>query len=271
MAVSHRGYKGEFERIPALISNRAQVLYPPEIAGDEAHLIATNLPGIPVVVGRNRQLAIKLLLKLFPATQVVIMDDAFQHIRVHRDLDIVSFSAEIGLGNGWVLPAGYLREGLEALSGSAIAIIYRKLPAAESESLDKILSARTSKLFHSHARVVGWKDAEGALRKLEELQGKSVALVSGIADPASFEALAKAQGITIGKHYQYPDHYHFHDPNCLQELLQEPAELLLCTEKDLGKLARYDALKARLAAMVLDYACDEPTPFLKEVLNAVSD
>jgi len=270
VAVSHRGYKGEYERIPTLISNQAKVLYPPEIAGDEAHLIASSLPGIPVVVGKNRRFAIKLLLRLFPSTKVVIMDDAMQHLRVHRDLDIVSFSAEIGLGNGWVIPAGYLRESLEALSESCLVMIYSKLPGIDTGDLAKRLAARTSRMYYSHARIAGWKDADGNIHRLEELQSKSIALVSGIADPASFEGLVKGQGIGFNKHFQYPDHYHYTDTKCLQDLRQEPAEVLLCTEKDLGKLARHEDIKTRLAAIMLDYTLDDATAFLNEILNAIS-
>lgn len=270
VAVSHRGYKGEYERIPTLISNQDKVLYPPEIAGDEAHLIASSLPGIPVVVGKNRRVAIRLLLRLFPSTQIVIMDDAMQHLRVHRDLDIVSFSAEIGLGNGWVIPAGYLRESLEAITEPCLVMIYSKLPGIDRGDWARQLAAKTSRIYHSHARIAGWKDADGNIHRLEELQGKSIALVSGIADPASFEGLVKGHGIEFRKHYQYPDHYYYADTKCLQDLRLEPAEVLLCTEKDLGKLARHEGLQPRLAAIILDYVLDDATGFLNEVLNAIS-
>jgi tetraacyldisaccharide 4'-kinase len=115
LAVSHRGYKGAFERENRLISNRTQVLTDAPFAGDEAYLLAEKLSGIPVVVGKNRSVSLQILQQNYPDLDIVLLDDSFQHLQVAHDLEIVLFQASVGLGNGFLLPAGFLREPVSAL------------------------------------------------------------------------------------------------------------------------------------------------------------
>jgi tetraacyldisaccharide 4'-kinase len=269
VAVSHRGYKGEFEHKPHLISDNSGVLYPPETAGDEAYLIAASLPGIPVVVGRNRSEAITLLLKSYPATQVIIMDDAFQHLKVYRDLDIVTFAVETGLGNGFVLPAGYLREGLEALNKKNLAVIYSKGHASRPDWEDE-LAQRVNKVVHSYSTVTECVDPSGFKHPVQSLVGKRLVLVSGIAHPASFEATIKGIGISFSRHFAFPDHYAFNKPDEFESWLREIPDVILCTQKDLMKLARYPEIAPRLQAVVLDYHFEEPDAVFNLVMEYLS-
>jgi tetraacyldisaccharide 4'-kinase len=257
VAVSHRGYKGRFENDPHLISNSKAVLYSAEEAGDEAYLIATSLPGVPVVVGRKRKAAIRLLLKRFPATQVVLMDDAFQHIQVFRDLDIVSFSAETGMGNGYVIPAGYLRERLSALDANCVAVIYRMQESKIAMAWEEAVAAKVQNLFFSHSSTTECIDAKGLRYNLDSLKGKRLVLVSGIAQPKSFEIVVKAKGLSFSRHYAYPDHYSFDGNDITAKLLQEMPEIILCTQKDIMKLAHHAEIESRLRALVLDYSFDD--------------
>lgn len=93
VAISHRGYKGRLENTPALVSDRHQILCETNEAGDEAYLIAKRLPAIPVAVGKQRVAAVSLLLAAYPDLDFVLLDDAFQHLDIARDLDIVCFDS----------------------------------------------------------------------------------------------------------------------------------------------------------------------------------
>ncbi len=269
VAVSHRGYKGKFEHSPRIISNSQKVLYPADVAGDEAHLIASSLPGIPVVVGRKRKDAIRLLLKSYPNTQVVVMDDAFQHARVARDLDIVCFAAETGIGNGFVLPAGYLRESLSALHLDCLAVVYRMQTNQLPNPWEQMLN--TQNIFHSYATYQDCVDYTGEHFPLQSLISKRIVLVSGIANPSSFENVAKQLGLGYIHHYTFPDHYHFADANLPNTLLSEQPDIVLCTQKDIMKLALHPLLAPRLRALVLGYQFEDETGFLKMVLSKVQD
>lgn len=268
VAVSHRGYKGKFENSPRIISNSAKLLYPADVAGDEAYLIASSLPGIPVVVGRRRKDAIRLLLKSYPSTQVVVMDDAFQHIRVARDLDIICFSAESGIGNGFVLPAGYLRESLRALNNNCLAVVYRMQGNSETSSWESKLN--TENIFHSHATLRDCVDCHGEHFPFESLHGKRIVLVSGIANPQGFEENIRKLGISFATHHVYPDHHHFADAGLTQTILSDLPDVILCTQKDIMKLAVYPELAPRLRALVLAYQLDDYSTFRKRVLDVIN-
>ena len=258
VAVSHRGYKGAFENKPTLISDSKGLLYPAEQSGDEAWLIAASLPKIPVVAGRDRKRAIKLVLKHYPATQVIILDDALQHVKVKRDLDIVSFASETGLGNGFVLPAGYLREPLSSLSQNCLVMVYNNNLQDSEPDLVHELRKRNLCVQTSHATAQCCCDALGNRYPLESLKGKRLVLVSGIAGPRSFENTVRNMGLNFSKHYVYPDHYAFGDPKLVTELCSEMPEYLLCTQKDIMKLAAHPRLAPKLRAIVLDYQFDDP-------------
>lgn len=266
VAVSHRGYKGGFEHIPTIISEGEEVLYPASQTGDEAFLIASELPGIPVVVGRNRKAAIELLLTRFPATEVVIMDDALQHIKVHRDLDIVSFSVETGIGNGFVLPAGYLREPLSAIPSNSLVVINRRSDTLTEAPWSKVLTRKGIKVFGSSSTATGCIDAQGNRKELKSLKGKSLILISGIANPASFEHTVNHLGLPASKHLAFPDHHAFVSFTPEQKELLTKAEVILCTRKDIMKLAEHRELVDRLLALELSYRFDEPNEFAMAVL-----
>jgi tetraacyldisaccharide 4'-kinase len=197
------------------------------------------------------------------------MDDAFQHLAVHRDLDIVSFAVETGLGNGFVLPAGYLRESLSALSQNTIAVIYRKSIALRNKPLESAVASQVERVFHSYSTVTGCIDPSGFRHQIQSLIGKRIVLVSGIAHPASFEATVKESGLSFSRHFAYSDHYAFAKPEDFESWLREIPDTILCTQKDLMKLARHPEIAPRLQAVELQYQFDEPEEFIREVLRGL--
>ena len=152
VALSHRGCGGSRERFPSLVSNRSNIILGVKDSGDEAQLLAQKLPGIPVVVGKRRVAAISLLLAEYPDLDVVILDDGFQHLKIARDLDLVCFDAKLGLGNGRVIPAGWLREPLSALQSADALVLIQK--EAQTPSLGNLpASARTASILAKHWRA----------------------------------------------------------------------------------------------------------------------
>ena len=117
-----RGYRGIRDRDPLVVSNLHHVLEGPIAAGDEPFLLARRLPGVPVVVGRNRFEAGQLALERFPLHQFVL-DDGFQHQRLHRDVDIVLLDA--------LEPWKRLRESPKALRRAHVIVLTRAQLADE--------------------------------------------------------------------------------------------------------------------------------------------
>ena len=274
VAVSHRGYKGAFESTPTLISKGAGSLYDVSDTGDEAGLIAKRLSGIPVVVGKDRRAALTLLLSLFPATDVVILDDGFQHQKVARDMDFVCFDSQTGLGNGLLLPAGYLREPLDAIAPDDVLIVNNKGQRTPSPAFLAQLKKQSEQLFHCQMALSAYVDTAGATMAAEDLARERCVLVSGIANPASFSEAVAASGIKVRKHLVYVDHYHYSDPKVMDRIATLCGKLgatrLICTEKDLMKLNHYSHLLPPLVALRIDTACTEQEQLLSLTLNRLN-
>ena len=171
-----------------------------------------------------------ILEKKFPALDYIVLDDSFQHLKVFHDQDFVVFNEIGGIGNGFVLPAGILREPLSALKFSDYIVFN-----GEGEIPWQLLKYNKPILR-----------GEYIVKRFYYTDGNDVtptdrlALLSGIGLPKSFENTIRKAGLSFEKHYCFPDHYNFEDKAILQkietELRKEKIDYLLITEKDFAKL-----------------------------------
>jgi tetraacyldisaccharide 4'-kinase len=198
--------------------------------GDEPALIHQRT-GAPVVVGHPRILAGKMLLTQMPLTQILVCDDGLQHLALQRDLDIGVFD-DRGVGNGFLLPAGPLRE-------------------AWPRSLDLLLHTGAHPSFAglTARRSLGATAirADGSTVLLAELAHAPFPLLlalAAIAQPETFFAMLREQGVPLADTLSLPDHYDF---SSHQRILDKRYSLI-CTEKDAIKLwtIRPDALAVSL-------------------------
>jgi len=230
VAVSHRGYKGKFENDNKLISDENEVFDFARDAGDETFLLASKLSGIPVIAGRNRKLSIRILEEKYPDLEYIILDDSFQHLEVQHDFDFVVFNAIGGIGNGFVLPSGILREPLSALKYTDYIVFN-----GEGEIPAKIQK------FNKPILKGGYK-----IKQFFDVCGKEIkpdgklALLSGIGLPKSFENTVSQAGFHFEKHFRFPDHYSFQNKEIIKQISSdiklEKIDYLLITEKDFAKL-----------------------------------
>jgi tetraacyldisaccharide 4'-kinase len=196
--------------------------------GDEPLLIARRT-GVPVVVGRDRPAAGLELLRRHPDTQVIVCDDGLQHLRLARDLEVVVFD-ERGLGNGWLLPAGPLRERPTAPSGARRQWVVYNAPAP-STPLPGFMQTRTLSALLPLAR---WRAGDQtatmdeAVRALSACAG--VWAVAGVAVPDKFFAALTGLGLRFTPR-ALPDH----DP--WRDWPWPPGvEHVITTEKDAVKI-----------------------------------
>ncbi|MBU4464115.1 MAG: tetraacyldisaccharide 4'-kinase, partial [Proteobacteria bacterium] len=124
VAIISRGYKGGAEKTGGIVSNGHTILMESDKAGDEPFMMASKLKDIPVVVGQNRYKAGWLAIKEFDP-DVIVLDDAFQHLNLKRDIDIVLLDCEHPFGNAHLLPRGILREPISALKRSDAFVLTR--------------------------------------------------------------------------------------------------------------------------------------------------
>jgi tetraacyldisaccharide 4'-kinase len=192
--------------------------------GDEPKLIA-RATGVPVYVGRERHAAAAALLADHPGTQMVVCDDGLQHYALYRDMEVCVFD-DRAVGNGWLLPAGPLREPWP-----------RKALRCAGQDDERLLVLRTAASttvggFSATRRLAEQAvNHAGTLVALRSLKRPILAL-AGIARPETFFSALADVGIAVDKTLPLADHFDF------QSLDTTPLQgyQVLCTEKDADKL-----------------------------------
>lgn len=206
----------------------------PDEAGDEP-LLLQRRAGVPVFVGRQRARAAQSLLAAHPEVDVLLCDDGLQHLALARDIEICVFDAR-GIGNGWLLPAGPLREPWPRPVDLILATDH---PAPALDLLPgATLHQATRALAASAVR------ANGRTVALADLGHTPLIALAGIAQPEAFFAMLRDRGLRLARALALPDHA---DPGALAASLPADAPLV-CTEKDAPKLWRIrpDALAVPL-------------------------
>lgn len=235
VAILSRGYGGSARGV-SVVSDREGVLMGPAEAGDEPYLMATRLPGVPVVVSPDRVKAGLFALERF-SPQVVILDDAFQHIRLERDINIVLMDSREGFGNGYLLPRGVLREPVSGLKRADFALVKGGKP--EGRTLELLRSHSVPYIAFSYKPDSLYDIDSGKGLPLESLRGLKVAAISGIARPDSFIRSLEELGSTVSASLEFPDHHSYADAD--SRAITEKArgaDLVVTTEKDGVKLKR---------------------------------
>ena len=213
-AIVSRGYGGR-----GGVPRAATIASEPEEVGDEPIVLARR-SGCPVWVGADRASVIAALRLQHPQTDVVILDDGLQHYRLRRDVEIAVVDAR-GFGNGFLLPAGPLRE-----------------PAGRLRSVDAVVC-------HDNAALPGFRmSLEGALlhrmtdarerRPAQSFGQQTVHAVAGIGNPERFFLHLAKLGMRVTPH-PFPDHHRF----VPEELAFGDQAEVVMTEKDAVKLRRY--------------------------------
>ncbi len=186
-----------------------------------------------MLVGRDRVLVGWRALSAFGA-DVVVLDDGFQHHRLHRDVDLVSFDGGLGLGNRRMLPRGPLREPANALRHAhAIGVVDGPLPAADAALIERV--APGAHRFEARRAPLGLRPLRGgAAVSPEELRGAEVGLLAALAHPAGFRQSLEALGAHVVAERIFCDH-HPHRERHLRGLAAK-APLWVTTEKDAVKI-----------------------------------
>jgi tetraacyldisaccharide 4'-kinase len=192
----------------------------PRRVGDEPLLLARA--GFPVVVARDRVAAGRALLARHPTCDVILADDGLQHYRLRRSVEIAVVDAARALGNGWLLPAGPLREPASRLR--AVDAVVVLAAAGTPAPLPELRGAFTMTLVGD--RFVRVDDPLTTL-PASALAREGVHALAGIGHPARFFAQLAAMGIPATPH-SFPDHHRF----IASDLALPDAQAILMTEKD---------------------------------------
>ncbi len=265
-----RGYGGR-ARTARLVSDRGQIILTPRQAGDEPVMMAKWFDG-PVAIAPRRIDAIKLL-ALNRLAEVAVLDDGFQHLRLQRVCDLVLVSQSSGLGNGWLLPAGPLREPRSALKRADAIIFVHTWGLSSSHPIEREIGRDKLTLRARLEPASLTSSDKGTWRQMPlTVEGRRVAAVSGVANPRSFRAMLDALGARVVATLDFPDHYEYKPRDWKHiETLAKAAEMVITTEKDLVKLEHMTTPRFPLFALHLQVVMEpqDETQLLALVIERI--
>ncbi|MFA6074652.1 MAG: tetraacyldisaccharide 4'-kinase [Negativicutes bacterium] len=249
VAILNRGYRGTWRGIAEIVSNGEQMLMTAQECGDEAYLLAANLPGVGVVIGRDRYTSGLLAIKEYGA-EVLILDDAFQHWQLARDLDIVLIDATDDLLNNHILPRGTLREPRSGLKRATMFFV-TKTEHADQQRLEEIKEylARinpAAPIIETNHKPAGFIEIEDwyagkakAILPTDTIYGQKILAFSALGNPASFEHTIVSLGGEVYQRVRFPDHHSYSMAEMQRILIRAVASgvsALVTTEKDAVKI-----------------------------------
>ena len=235
VAVVSRGY-GRASRGTIVVSDGEKIVQPDQ-AGDEPHLIASALPGVPVVVGGNRVRAATFAYERF-RPEVILLDDGFQHRKLYREMDIITMDACNPIGSEYLLPRGTLRESPWGLKRAKAVVFTRLDDTHDRERCERMVRYydRNIPVFWTRMQITGIRNpVTGETEDAAALAGKKVTALSNIADPASFHRLLEEAGADIVKRSLRPDHHRYAAEELaaiVRDAREAGAEMLVMTAKD---------------------------------------
>ncbi|MGQ9454507.1 MAG: tetraacyldisaccharide 4'-kinase [Armatimonadota bacterium] len=210
VAVLSRGYGGHHSN-PLVVSDGHTIMASVEECGDEPLALARSMPGIPILVGKNRCVVGKLACEKFNP-HVIVLDDGFQYWQLHRDLDIVVVDAKRPFGSGYVMPMGDLREPISGLRRASVVLLNNADPAGMAIAQ---LRHRISKLapesiiLTCRRRPRTLLGCDGSKIDLSWLRERRVLAFCGIGSPKSFFETIDSLGAQVCDVVTFPDHHRY--------------------------------------------------------------
>jgi tetraacyldisaccharide 4'-kinase len=209
---------------------------------DEGQVLEENLPDVPHLQGPDRVLLAGIAAYELE-TELILLDDGFQHRRLARDLDLVLIDALDPYGLGYLFPRGLLREPIRSLRRAGVVVLSRAdlITSAEKEVIKAQVQEKAGRLRWVEARhaPLDLIDSEGIAFPLDLIQGQSIAAFCGIGNPEGFRRTVLPLCRQLRDLRVFPDHHSYsaEDVRSLERWATEAgANLVLTTQKDLVKL-----------------------------------
>ena len=240
-----RGYGRRSADTRVIVSDGTEIISDPAQAGDEPLLLAERLRGLAAVISdADRVSAARWAVENFQS-EVFVLDDGFQHLRVARNLNILTIDATNPWGNGRLLPAGILRESPAELTRADCIVITRADDSHPTEELRREMAAQSDgrPIFCSRLGLNGMRPVHGKLDQTsiagEEIRESSIAAFCALGNPESFFSLLRRGGYRLDHTQVFRDHHSYTQSDInrvVQDSIARGAQVLLTTAKDEVKL-----------------------------------
>lgn len=244
---------------------------------DEARVLEENLPDVPHLQGPDRaalsQVAVEEL-----ESEILVLDDGFQHRRLHRDLDLVLIDATCPWGHGYLLPRGLLREPIGSLQRAHAVVITRcdLVPREAVERIREIVRrVKDMPIIESRHRPTEWRNATQARLAVDSFRQKPVGGFCGLGNPDAFRQTLEYLGANVIAWRTYPDHHAYtrEDIDDLRTWSQQlPAGApLVTTQKDLVKIGLDQLGQRELWALGIGLEITSGQDALEGLLRRIAD
>lgn len=273
ICVLTRGYGRKNPEAQVVVSNGTDLLANEREAGDEPLLLARNLLGVAAVIANRDRLAAAEWAVGSLKTEVFVLDDGFQHLRIGRDLNIVALDATNPWGGGETLPYGRLREPISGLVRADCIVITRTDQVEEWQSVKRTIQqiAPGVPVFSSRMLTAGFRDLRGAGVDRSEILSQPLGAFCGVGNPISFLRHLEAEGCRLVFTRSFPDHHRyerFDIDRLIEETRKSGATALITTAKDAIKLQSFD-LPIPCYVLEIQIAIDEERRLVEMIRNAV--
>ncbi len=241
-AILSRGYGNKRKTTsPVVVSDGDTLLAGSEVAGDEPYLLAKNLKGAVVIVGKDRVASGKEAMDRF-SCEALILDDGYQHLRLERDVNLCLIDCDARtVFEDYCFPSGVLREPVSHLDrADAFLLTHWEDNLHNRQLAERLQEQFSKKVFRSRHTPLAWLDTgSGKEHGLREVEGKKVLVFCGIAKPRSFQNHLNTLNAHVVSLIPYPDHHNYSREDGI--FLEDHgeglgADLLATTEKDWVKL-----------------------------------
>ncbi len=237
VAVLSRGYKGKMYKQGGIVSDGQKVYMSSAAAGDEPYLMAQKLKDVPVLIGKNRfEMGCKAIRRFY--TQILVMDDGFQHIQLDRDIDLLLLDSARPFGNGYCIPRGPLREPLAGIkrAGAIVLTRHESTVCQAGTDLKKEIGDEKTPVFRcEHVPTRLSVAGSGPSLAVTSLKGRKLFAFSGISRNDSFRKTVTDLGGTIDGYVDFFDHHPYSSEDLLliwKQATQFKVDNVVTTEKD---------------------------------------
>lgn len=285
VAILSRGYRKKeapwYQRIfretyepPRVVSDGKRLLLDSEMGGDEPYMLASNLPGVVVLVDKNRVKSGRYAIKHF-GCDTLILDDGFQYLKLQHHHEIALVDSQNPFGNRNMLPRGILREPIGNIKRADVIIITKS--NGKTEELRKELEE-----LNPEAEIIECRHEPRLLRNVytgEEiplawLRDRTVSSLSGIAVPRSFENSLRNMGAHVVYCERYADHHRYAPQeiiDCLNKSADMGVDALLTTEKDAVRFPRLEKTPVPVYYLRVDIEILKGADNFREAVRHICD
>ena len=201
---------------------------------------------------KNRKEAIKSLIS--DKYDVAILDDGFQDLSIEKDFSILCFNSRQLIGNGFLIPAGPLRESFNSIKKADCVLINGDRNIEFENKINKI--NKNIKIFYSKYKI----------KNIENFKNKEIVAFAGIGNPSNFFHLLKENNINVKKTYSFPDHYNYSE-NDFSKIIGDKNMKIITTEKDYFRMN--DRQKQNCEFVKVDLEIENKSEFVNLIKNKV--